>query len=153
MCIDPSLSPEWLTANTNIYVEMVRTPRRVQRSLIFSLWRRWRCCCALPLYLFFHRVYLMCVAFDMIVFSSSCAMLSDHKDNNGGEMCLHTLRSLDFGSSINGPINSKSIFKNWIWTKNFNFIGLTIKRLSLLTSSRSMCAQSETLMIYSGDNE
>lgn len=105
--IDPSSSPEWLRVNTNIYVEMVRTPRRVQRSLIFSLWRRWRSCCAFPLFLFLCDVYLMSVAFDMIVFSSSWAIQSDHKDNNGGDMCLHTLRSLDYGSSMNGPIKSK----------------------------------------------
>lgn len=49
----------------------------------------------------------MNVAFDMIEFSSSCVTLSDHKDNNGGDTCMHTLRSLDFGSSMNGPIKSK----------------------------------------------
>lgn len=49
----------------------------------------------------------MSVAFDMIEFSSSCVTLSDHKGNNGDDTCLHTLGSLDFGSSMNGAIKSK----------------------------------------------
>lgn len=49
----------------------------------------------------------MSVVFDMIEFSSSCATLSDHKDDNGDGTCLHTLRSMDFGSSMNGPVKSK----------------------------------------------
>lgn len=87
----------------------------------------------------------ICVAFDVMVFSSSCVTLSDHKDHN--DTHLHTLGSLDFRSSVKGL--DLQHFLDGI----FDFIGVKTEQLHLVTSSRSTCAQSETLVIYSGYNE